>query len=444
MNLHSSLDGLDEGILIINLEGNIVYSNRAYADFIGEKSEDILGKALLDIRPGAIAPSVLKTGQAVQSRLRKEYEEEYFANIYPIKENDKVVGCISVVIFLKHAKIISDELSKLKSKEYKLYETMKLTNGTKYNFDSIVAESEKSIFTKNLAIKVSTSDVPILLQAESGCGKELYAQAIHNESERREYPFVAINCAALNTNMLESELFGYAPGAFTGAKKEGKIGLFEIAENGTIFLDEISEMDYNLQSKLLRVLQEKQVRRIGDTKERSINVRVICACNVDLQQYVYEKRFRKDLYYRVAVMSVTIEPLRERREDILPLVEKMLKDISINKKKQYRVSEKVIDIFKSYDWPGNIRELRNILEYACLMSSESVITKDSLPHNLTNVKLSNVNYEENTDTLATKMKKYEKQVIEATIDKYGNDLEAKKIAARELGISLATLYNKIK
>ena len=252
------------------------------------------------------------------------------------------------------------------------------TNGTHYSFEQIICSSPKTLETIAKAKKVARHPVNILLQGESGCGKELFAQSIHNESDRRDAPFVAINCAALNKTMLESELFGYENGAFTGARKGGKPGLFETAKGGTLFLDEISEMDYDLQAKLLRVLQEKKFRRIGGLQEIDTDIRLISACNVNLQQYIEEKKFRMDLFYRIAVFPLTIPPLRERREDILPLMKHYLHIAQIQNKQNYTFTDEVKERMYCYDWPGNVRELRNTVEYCALMALSTEITLDCL------------------------------------------------------------------
>ncbi len=329
-------------------------------------------------------------------------------------------------------------IGELNEKEAYLDARMKEVNGTRYDFDDIVYGSEVTMHCIEMAKKIAHSDISVLLQGESGCGKELYAQAIHNESERRSYPFIAINCAVLTGNMLESELFGYENGAFTGAQKGGKAGLFEIANKGTLFLDEISEMDYTLQAKLLRALQERKIRRVGGTKEIDIDVRIIGACNVDLEKYIEEKKFRQDLYYRIAAIPLHLVPLRERRGDIAPLLEHHLKKISIQNKRKIGITEAARNILMEYNWPGNVRELENILEYATLMMSGTQIDVEDLPPTImsegSSVKM---------PTLAERVHQYERQQIMSVLEQFGNTLEGKKKAAKTLGISLATLYNKI-
>ena len=297
-------DSVEQGILVCDEECRMEYFNASYGEFIGKKLEEVKGVPLTDIRPGAVAPKVLATGKPVQSLYRIEDSEDYFVDVYPIKEKGKTVGTVSVVTYTDRAQYLKDKVNELEKEEERLKVRMNLTNGTQYTFEDIVGGSLVLQNTIELAKKIAAYDANVLLQGESGCGKELFAQAIQNESSRKTAPFVEINCAAISKTMLESELFGYEEGAFTGAKKGGKLGLFEAAEGGTIFLDEISEMDYDLQAKLLRALQEKRFRRIGGIKEIKMDVRVVSACNVDIQQYIADKKFRSDLYYRISVAPI--------------------------------------------------------------------------------------------------------------------------------------------
>ena len=299
-----------------------------------------------------------------------------------------------------------------------------------------VGENVKSV--KLLAQRAAPTDAPVLLSAESGSGKELYAQAIHNASYRKNEVFVAINCANFNSNILESELFGYAEGAFTGAKKGGKIGLFEAANHGTLFLDEISEMDMALQAKLLRAIQEGKVRPVGSVKEVSVDVRLICASNADLPKYIAERKFRQDLYYRLSTFLIHIPPLRERPRDIAALAEMILNDLAKKIKRSLHITPDALEVLKRHDWPGNVRELRNVLEFSAYLSPNGIITPESLPDHYTHnsEKLSSL-------TLAEKVRRFEREEIHRLLEKNGSDLNGKKLTAQQLGISLATLYNKL-
>ena len=382
-NLKKIMNSVEQGILVCDEEGRIEFFNDSYGKFVGRRLEEVKGMYLTELRPGAIAPSVLKSGKPVRSMHRRENGMDYFADIYPIKEEGRIAGTVSIVTYVDRANYLSNQLSELHKEETRLKARMSLTNGTRYTFDSIIGDSLIIRNTIELAKRIAGFDSNVLLQGESGTGKELFSQAIHNASDRRSAPFVAVNCAAISKTLLESELFGYEEGSFTGAKKGGKAGLFEAAEGGTIFLDEVSEMDYDLQAKLLRVLQEKKFRRIGGIKEISTNVRVICACNVDIKQYIEDKKFRSDLYYRISVAPINIPPLRERRNDIPALARKFLDSAEIQNKRSYRMTEDAKKLMMSYTWPGNIRELKNAVEYSAMMAQDGIIDTRCLPLSIT-------------------------------------------------------------
>lgn len=438
------LNSLSEGVLIIDKDSNVVYVNDAYTKITGVKNNDIVGKPLNSVRKGAQLPTVLTTGKEILRVLRKEGDIEYFVNMYPIVFEGEIIGGISIVTAIDDAYYLSEKLNQLRDKNRFLLKALRYSSSAKYTFDDIVAESKLSLKTKDLAMKIAKTDNPVLLQAETGCGKELYAQAIHSGSARKDGPFIAVNCATLSPDLLESELFGYEEGAFTGAKKKGKIGLFEMANYGTLFLDEISEMEYSLQAKLLRVLQEQTIRKIGGTNEIKVDVRVICACNVDLLKYTNEGKFRKDLYFRISTFPIFINPLRERKEDILPLTDLMLKNISINLKRNIQISSDALNVLMNYNWPGNIRELKNVLEFSATFAQNGTIQVQHLPEVIQRSVLNSYSYNAaNEKNLAERVKEFEKNEIERALDLFGNTVEGKKKAAKYLGISLASLYNKL-
>lgn len=440
MTIKAIHDAMQQGILICDDKTNILYFNESYAHLIGVSLEEAKGRRLTDFRPNAVAPKVLQDGVPVRSMLRVEHGTEYFADVYPVREGGRIVGTVSVVTSMEDAGFFKDKMDELLRREEALKAQLKQTNGTHYSFSDIVCSSQVMIDLVEMAKKVSAYESNVLLQGESGCGKELFAQAIHNKSPRRSRPFVAINCAALSKTLLEAELFGYEDGAFTGARKGGKPGLFETAEGGTLFLDEISEMDYELQAKLLRVLQEKRYRRLGGTREMEIDVRIISACNVDLLAYIQDKKFRRDLYYRIAAFPIIIPPLRERREDIPVLTEIFLQNVRIQHKRQYELTKGVKENFLKYSWPGNIRELRNCVEFTALMTRNGVIDVDCLPKTM--IAEADEVYHDQL-TLQQRVKRFERQEVLDAIRKYGSDTKGKKAAARSLGIALSSLYSKL-
>lgn len=355
--------------------------------------------------------------------------------MYPIWQDEEIIGGISVVTFIQQAYDVQKMLQEAERSKQMIKRIAKASN-TRYTFDDIIDADPLSAKIKALARRAAATDATIFLQSESGTGKELYAQAIHNGSFRSGNVFLAINCANFNANMLESELFGYEEGAFTGARKGGKIGLFEAASDGTLFLDEISEMDMALQAKLLRVLQEQRIRPVGAVKERSINVRVIAACNVELLTYIKEGRFRKDLYYRLNIFPITVPPLRERKGDIEALVRFFLSELSRKQRRNIRMDHEALQMIYHYDWPGNVRELRNVLEFVSYLSDDGVIGARTLPDNI------QVRHA-GTETLADRVKHFEQAEIKRLLRKNGSDLKGKRKTAADLGISLASIYNKL-
>lgn len=437
----AAFDAMREGITIIDTEGRIVFGNLAYREFLrkelGSDVGPIEGRRLRDLRPGARLPDVLEAGKPILHITRQEIRDFYFVNMYPIYEDGVLQGGLSVVTFLEDAYQAKEELEAMEARSQQVLHSINRANGARYTFDDIVAEDPAVAQVKDLARRVAATDATVLLESESGTGKELYAQAIHNASPRRDGVFVAINCSNFNSNMLESELFGYTEGAFTGAKRGGKIGLFEAAAGGTLFLDEISEMDIGLQAKLLRALQERRVRPVGGIKEVEVDVRVIAACNASLPEYVAQGKFRKDLYYRLNTFPLHIPPLRDRPGDIPLLAQTILGDFSRKLRRTFTLKEDAVACLQAHSWPGNVRELRNVLEFSAYLSPNGVISRDSLPSDL-------VRRNEGGDrTLAQRTRAFEKQVILDLLERNGSSLEGKKKTAAQLGISLASLYNKL-
>ncbi|MEW9121366.1 MAG: sigma 54-interacting transcriptional regulator [Thermotaleaceae bacterium] len=435
-------DALYDGVLIADRDGIVRYINPSYTRITKVEAQDIVGRALEEARPGAQLPSVIKSGKKLLRAQRKVGEVEYIVNMAPIVEKDEIIGGISILNEINDIYKLTEELNQSNMMIKKLEKYMKTMGKAKYSFDHIVSVDKNSLETKNLAKKLAKKDSNVLITGESGTGKELYANAIHNASNRRNGPFIAVNCATFDSNLLESELFGYEEGAFTGAKKGGKIGLFEVANGGTLFLDEISEMNYGLQAKLLRTLQENTLRRIGGLKEVQVDIRVIAATNKSLEKMIEENLFRKDLYYRLAVFPINIYPLRERREDIKMLIENFVDEIGKKINRQLNISEDVMEILYCYSWPGNIRELKNTIEFAMHMADEDTIKVEHLPKIIQSegIKRNLVKLKK----LDQIMKETEIAEIKKAIDIYGDTVEGKKKAAEVLGISLATLYNKLK
>lgn len=438
-NLRVILDSISEGINIIDSNSRVVFGNKAYCNFIGLELKELAGKELRKIRPNAQLPDVIKYGTALLHVARRENGEYYFVNMYPICSGDEIIGGISVVTFVDEAFSFKKQIEQLEKRtEVKLLRINK-ANSARHTFDSITAVSDSMREVKNAAMKVAETDMTVLLESETGTGKELFANAIHNYSLRKNEVFIAINCANFRGEILDSELFGYVEGAFTGAKKGGKMGLFEAADKGTLFLDEISEMDIGLQAKLLRALQERKIRPVGSVADIPVDVRIICASNANLMEYVKEGKFRADLYYRLSGFPIRVPPLRERVDDIPVIVTEQLKNIMQKLKTVINIDTDAMNILRNYYWPGNVRELVNVLEFSSFKAKNGLITADCLPESLL------VTEEINIDggRLSDKVKAFEKNEIMKELARYGNNTAGKRKVAKKLGISLASLYNKI-
>ena len=307
-------------------------------------------------------------------------------------------------------------------------------------FERLIGSSRAFVHIQNLIKRVADSPTPILITGETGTGKELVARSFHEQSRRNKYPFVAINCSSIPENLFESELFGYEEGSFTGAKKGGKMGRIEMAQGGTLFLDELGEMPLSVQPKLLRVLQECELERVGSTKKIHLDIRIVAATNRDLREMIKEGKFREDLFYRISVINVKLPPLRDRKEDIIPISLNYLERLKTKMTTPLRtISHEAEQAFLNYSWPGNIRELQNVVEYAANLCDSDTLTLADLPEHMRGL-------EECPDTEKQKETplpdSQEKQILDL-LSAYGHTLESKKKIAADLGISLRTLYRKL-
>lgn len=356
-----------DGFLAINKESNVTLINSAAAKAIECTINEVLGKPIDKVAPMlSDLTEVLKDGTERINDIKNIGRMNIIYNRVPITVNDAVVG--AVVIF-QDTDVLQESESRIRREIY--------TKGlyAKYTFENIDGSSQIIDNTKFLARKFSLTNSTVLINGETGTGKEIFAQSIHNASYRSNGPFVAVNCASLPVNILESELFGYVEGAFTGALKKGKPGLFELAHKGTILLDEISEIPLMLQGRLLRVLQEKNVMRLGDDKLIPIDVRIIATTNKDLVDAVRKGEFREDLFFRLNILRLDLPPLRDRLEDIELLTLRFLKEYDKNEE-SYTVSKSALEILKKHKWPGNIRELRNLIERISVISTSNMISED--------------------------------------------------------------------
>jgi len=433
------INSLHDGVLIADQDGIVKYVNSAYLRLTGVSSGDVLDKRIEEVRPGARLPDVLKAGRPLLGIRRKVRNIEYIADISPILLGGKVVGAISIVRDITEITELSGKLRDFTHKVQELSNKVREIHRAHYDFGDIIGRSPELEKVKTMALRVAEGDAPVLVLGESGSGKELFAHAIHKASPRRNNPFVAINCSAFPPHLLSSELFGYEEGAFTGAAKGGKLGLFQLAHGGTLFLDEIGDMEFDLQAKLLRILETGEFMRIGGTKPIKVDVRIVSATNKDLEKLIRETKYREDLFYRLNVIALRIPPLRARTEDIPLLVEYYLDRLGSKMNRGIALSDEALTILKQYHYPGNVRELFNILEFAANTCEGPTIMPSDLPI------FSRIKYQPEPQGILTDARRTsEKDAIQAALKNFGTSVEGKRRAAQHLGISLATLYNKIR
>lgn len=360
------------GIVMVDKDGYITVPNQTYLDYLEMQEEEVVGKHILEITPNSKLPEVLATGEVHLADKWTINGHDFIVTRIPIIKAGEIVGAIGKTLFLDMAGLetFNRKLQQME-KELNLYkQEVRQLYRAKWNFDDLIGSSPAFLKTKRIAKQLTRTASTVLITGESGTGKELFAHSIHNASIRRTQPFVRVNCAALPHSLLESELFGYEEGAFTGARKGGKPGKFELANQGTIFLDEIGDMPLAMQTELLTVLQEKVIERVGGTHPIFLNVRVIAATNRNLEEMVKRREFREDLFYRLNVVRLDIPALRERLDDLPLLVANLMVrinnrlDISINK-----ISDEALHLLSEYSWPGNIRELENLLESAIILAN---------------------------------------------------------------------------
>lgn len=439
-------DNVYNWVVVVDAQGYIAMVNKPYCEFLGISQEEAIGKHVTEIIENTRMHIVVKTGNREIGDIQKIKGNNMIADRIPIFQEGKIIGAVGTVIFKDMLELDAyvSKIMKMESQIAYYKEELKKVTGGNYTFKSIVGNSGKIQIAKGLAQKVSDSKSNILLLGESGTGKELFAHAIHNASKRGDYPLVKINCGAIPSELLESELFGYEQGAFTGAKKGGKPGKFEMANKSTIFLDEIGDLPLNMQVKILRVIQEREVEKIGGLKPTSIDVRIIAATNRDLSDMVKKKLFREDLYYRLNVVNIQIPPLRERKDDIPLLANYLMKKLAKEMKFHVTsISPKAMDALVRYNWPGNIRELANIIERAInFIDKEATILIDHLPYYIRK-EVAN-NSEEKSEKLGSLkeiIEDVEKKSIVRTLEETDNN---KYKAAKLLGISRTSLYEKMK
>lgn len=444
--IETVFSGFDGAIIIDNL-GTIVVFTEYYEKISGYHRQDVLGRHVTEIFPDSRLVEVLETGRPIIADVWGMGNKAHIVSRIPIISKGRIIGAagFSVFRYMEEARNFATKFSNLSTELAYYKEQVKNLSQAKYSLAGIIGRSEALLETKDRARRIARTNSAVLIYGETGTGKELFAHAIHEESMRRDNPFIRVNCASIPENLMESELFGYEEGAFTGAKRGGKPGRFELANRGSIFLDEISELPYLMQPKLLRVLQEKEFERVGGTNTKPLDVRVISATNVDLRQGSDLKRFREDLFYRLNVFQVIVPPLRERSEDIPLLCEHFIHKYNQENGTEIQgVSKEAMNLMLNYSWPGNVRELETLMERACVDADQGIIDVG----NLTRFGGRNIQYQLNGLPQGPQIKSLregrengERSTIEAALKAArGNKTKAAEI----LGIHRTYLYHKMK
>ncbi|MBF4694188.1 sigma-54-dependent Fis family transcriptional regulator [Fusibacter ferrireducens] len=423
------IDSVDEGIIAVDEYGTIIYKNSVINDMFLFNEAQIEKQKIFELLPKPYIEKLVHQKETFNnielSIAQNQHEYHTLVSGKPVLLGTKSAG--SILIFKKMEDI------------YNVVNTISLNNQSTL-FEDIIGEGPEIKLVKDRAKLVANSNSTVLILGESGTGKELFARAIHYSSDRHEKPFIAFNCAAIPESLLESELFGYEAGSFTGATKGGKLGKFQLAQGGTIFLDEIGDVPIHLQTKLLRVLQEKSLEKLGGHKSVELDIRVIAATNKYLEQMVIDGSFREDLFYRLSVIPINIPPLRERKGDIKILLNYFLKHYNQKLRKNIKgFHQSAEEILLHNSWKGNVRELENVIEYAVNMETSPYITLNSIPQR---IRVSQV--EEQPHMKLIPLEEMERNLIYEALEVYGHGVQDKTKVAQVLGIGIATLYRKIK
>lgn len=438
-----------EGLIIIDKEGKIIKFK--YEKFLDVREADVIGKHVTEVMENTRLHIVLKTGIPEIGDVQNIRGHNVLTSRIPIIRAGEVVGAVGTILFkdILEIKHLNDHLEQMKQHVKKYKQEMKRLNLAKYSFEQILTADPQMLSLIELSKKSAQSNSSVYIEGESGTGKEYFAHAIHEGSLRRYGPFVRINCASIPKDLFESELFGYEPGAFTGASTHGKAGKFEIANGGTIFLDELSALPYEMQAKLLRAIEEREIERVGGNARIPIDVRFISASNEALHDRVKEGQFRSDLYYRLNVVHLKLPPLRDRKRDVKLLTEHFLRRFANDYPNcPTQLSNEALKLLEAYTWPGNVRELRNVIESAINLTSGEVIEASDLPDNLVDFSQGKallsgkVKSDPETfgNTLYEVLEETERQMIKNALALAGG---SKTLAAEKLGIHRTALYKKM-
>ena len=436
------LDNIRNGVMITEPSGKIIFFSRAYGNFLGIDPEKALGKHCREVVENTRMEIVAQTGIPEINHPHRIKGQDMVVQRIPIKKDGRTIAVYGQVMFedVRDVQALANKLSMLETKLALYEKELTSLRSSKYTIKNIIGKCGELTECKKMALQAAKTNAPVLILGESGTGKELFAHAIHHASDRRAFPFIRLNCAAIPRDLLESELFGYEPGAFTGAGPKSKPGKFELAHQGTIFLDEIGDLPPEMQPKLLRVIEEKETERLGGNRLIRSNFRLIAATHAPLEKLVDQGKFRKDLYYRLNVIPITIPPLKDRKEDIPLLAAHLLQ--SLNQElgtNVARMSPEVLERFIRYDWPGNVRELINTLERILYSIDSDEVQVYHLPIFLQNIR-------KKTrlplgDSLRHLKEDLEREALARAMEKTRYN---KQKAALALGIHRTALYKKIK
>lgn len=428
-----------DGAVIVDKEGYILDITESYCKFLQVERSYAIGKHITEIIENTRMHIVLKTGIPEVGEFQKIKGKMALVMRIPLKKDNKIIAGFGILMFksIYELKKIMEKYEKLKG-QYQILEEDNYEMASEEVLRTIIGNDEKIKELKSLIVKVANTNATVLITGESGTGKELVANSLHYLSQRFNGPFVKINCASIPKELLEAELFGYEEGAFTGAKKGGKTGKIELAHSGTLFLDEIGDMPLDMQSKLLRVLQEKEIDRVGSSKMKKVDFRLICATNRNLKELVKKGIFREDLYYRINVINIHIPPLRDRKKDIILLVNHYISKFGRELGKPVKgITKKALDVLLEYEWPGNVRELSNIIERAVILTESEDIEPSALPADM----IFRTKENKGAKKLKEAIENAEKQCIENALKITNYNISK---AASYIGIHRTKLYPKIR
>lgn len=445
-NMENKLERIFEDALyamfFVDNKGVIKYANKKYAQMCRTTKEILLGKNIERVCKNEFI-HVLKTGEAEFGKVLDLNGKLTVVNRIPMRDEGEIVGAVGLALCddLSQFKGLLEKIENLEQNIKSYKQQLKDAYSSRYTLSNIIGESKEIKLAKKLSVEASKYPFPVLITGESGTGKELFAHAIHHLSDRKRHNFIRINCAAIPRDLLESELFGYEAGAFSGAGRNGKPGKIELAHKGTLFLDEISELPFDMQAKLLRVIQEKELERVGGRKLRFVDFRLIAATNGNLEKMLTKKEFREDLYYRLNVIRIQAPPLRERPNDLLLISHHVLMNLCSDQQiSEKKISKEALEVLLDYQWPGNVRELSNVLQYAMIYAEDSVIGVNSLPGSvLAFSSEKTIDFDRNY--FRNIVEDAEKKALCYLIRKAGYNVNG---AAKMIGVHRTALYKKLK